>query len=150
MSGFDPFSGGSNNFGSHVVFAPIPIPNDPGPAPWQPPPQAPQAPPTPSKPSVQAEDRPAPSTENQEAHANAARDRAMQELESVAFTALMLDLLFPSGTSASAVIARKLPGSPENVKGQMDAITEDYQRFSDRQETARKMAQKDDELLYRS
>ena len=86
---------------------------------------------------------------DQEAGAAAAR-REKEHATVQAFATVMAEQIVSDPlVSTSQMIARKLPGSPQNVYAQMQAIREENELVSERREIARKMAQKEDEITYR-
>jgi|GEM_PF-6869388 len=85
-----------------------------------------------------------------QAHAAASRQRERENATAQAFATVMAEQLVTDPlVSTSQMIARKLPGSPQNVHAQMQAIREENELVSERREIARKMAQKEDEITYR-
>jgi hypothetical protein len=91
----------------------------------------------------------APPSPVDQAHA-AARQRERETATAQAFASVMAEQMVTDPlVSTSQMIARKLPGSPQNVYAQMQAIREENELVSDRREIARKMAQKEDEITYR-
>jgi len=80
----------------------------------------------------------------------AAMQREREGATVQAFAAVMAEQIVSDPlVSTSQMIARKLPGSPQNVHAQMQAIREENELVSERREIARKMAQKEDEITYR-
>jgi hypothetical protein len=172
---FDPFGGGGNH-GSHVTFAPIPIPGPSHQHDWGRPNISP-----PVRPTRQMDDLPlaqnAIATESQrqaledlsegarrEAEATERAEAALQAYmaerhEQAAragativetFASIMTEAFLDTmNASPSLGIARRLPGSPENVYGQMQAAQEDEKLTDQRRAFARQMAKKDDEMAYR-
>ncbi|HSP26005.1 MAG TPA: hypothetical protein VLQ65_12605 [Saliniramus sp.] len=80
----------------------------------------------------------------------AAMQRERENATVQAFATVMAEQIVSDPlVSTSQMIARKLPGSPQNVYAQMQAIREENELVSERREIARKMAQKEDEITYR-